>query len=224
MLTKAGTATVSVVVPGLRRRSLLAMLAIATATLDRHAQAETVPADPTATVTQFNEALLVAMKTGQQTDFSRRFQTLAPAVDQAFDLWTVLAVSVGSNWASLSPDRQSRLLDAFRRYTVASYVANFDSYAGQRFTVSPDTRSLDAGRQLVRSQIAPVGGDAVEMDYVMEQTVSRWKVVDVLAAGSISRVAVQRSDFRHILATGGGDALLASLQRKTADLSGGAQV
>jgi phospholipid transport system substrate-binding protein len=224
MLTKAGTATVSVVVPGLRRRSLLAMLAIATATLDRHAQAETAPADPTATVTQFNEALLVAMKTGQQTDFSRRFQTLAPAVDQAFDLRTVLAVSVGSNWASLSPDRQSRLLDAFRRYTVASYVANFDSYAGQRFTVSPDTRSLDAGRELVRSQIAPVGGDAVEMDYVMEQMVSRWKVVDVLAAGSISRVAVQRSDFRRILATGGGDALQASLQRKTADLSGGALV
>jgi phospholipid transport system substrate-binding protein len=47
-------------------------------------------------------------------------------------------------------------------------------------------------------------------------------VVDVLAAGSISRVAVQRSDFRHLLSNGGGDALVASLQRKTSDLSGGA--
>ena len=55
----------------------------------------------------------------------------------------------------------------------------------------------------------------------MEQTPSGWKVVDVLAAGSISRVAVQRSDFRHLLSNGGGDALLASLRRKTADLSGG---
>jgi len=34
-------------------------------------------------------------------------------------------------------------------------------------------------------------------------------------------VAVQRSDFRRILSNGGGDALLAGLQRKTADLSGG---
>ena len=46
----------------------------------------------------------------------------------------------------------------------------------------------------------------------------------MLAAGSISRVAVQRSDFRRILSNGGGDALLASLQRKTSDLSGGALV
>jgi hypothetical protein len=33
---------------------------------------------------------------------------------------------------------------------------------------------------------------------------------------------VQRSDFRSVLESGGGDALLASLQRKTSDLSGGA--
>jgi phospholipid transport system substrate-binding protein len=56
----------------------------------------------------------------------------------------------------------------------------------------------------------------------MKPTSGNWKAVDVLAAGSISRVAVQRSDFRHILAQGGGDALVASLRRKTSDLSGNA--
>ena len=147
---------------------------------------------------------------------------LAPAVDQAFDLPAVLSASIGLEWASLSQQQQGRLLDAFRRYTVASYVANFDNYAGQSFTVSPDTRSLGADRVVVKSRIAPVNGDATELDYVMKQTPSGWKVVDVLAAGSISRVAVQRSDFRHLLSKGGGDALLASLQRKTSDLSGGA--
>jgi phospholipid transport system substrate-binding protein len=222
MLINADTAAAAVALPGLRRHSLLAIVAIAAATLGRRAHSAAAPTDPTATVRHFNEALLVAMKTGQQIDFGRRFQALAPAVDQVFDLRAVLAVSVGSGWASLSPDQQSRLLEAFRRYTVASYVANFDNYAGQNFTVSPDPRSLDAGRVVVQSDIVPAGGDAIEMDYVMQQTAAGWKVVDVLAAGSISRVAVQRSDFRRVLATGGGDALLASLQRKTADLSGGA--
>jgi hypothetical protein len=70
----------------------------------------------------------------------------------------------------------------------------------------------------------PVSGEATELDYVIEQTQAGWKVVDVLAAGSISRVGVQRSDFRRILSNGGGDALLASLQRKTSDLSGGVLV
>jgi phospholipid transport system substrate-binding protein len=198
------------------------MLAISAASLGGRAFADTAEADPTSTIKHFNEALLAAMKSGERTDFSNRFQTLAPAVDQAFDLSAVLSVSVGPSWAALSPDQQGRLLDAFRRYTVASYVANFDSYAGQSFTVSPDTRDLGAGRLVVQSRITPVNGDGTELDYVMKQTPSGWKVVDVLAAGSISRVAVQRSDFRHLLSNGGGDALLASLQHKTSDLSGGA--
>jgi phospholipid transport system substrate-binding protein len=197
------------------------MIIAAATPLGRPVLADTAPAE--ATIKHFNEALMAAMQSGGRANFSRRFQALAPAVDQTFDLPAVLSISVGpSAWAGLSPDQQGRLLDAFRRYTVASYLANFDSYTGQSFTVSPNTRSLDADRVVVQSRITPVSGDATELDYVMKQTTAGWKVVDVLASGSISRVAVQRSDFRHLLSKGGSDALLSSLQRKTSDLSGGA--
>jgi phospholipid transport system substrate-binding protein len=200
------------------------MVVIAAVPLSRCAVAETAPADAISTIKHFNGALFAAMKSGVQTDFSRRFQALAPEIDRAFDLSAVLSVSVGPGWASLSPDRQARLLDAFRRYTVASYVANFDSYTGQHFTVSTKTRSLGVDRAVVQSRIVKISGDATELDYVLKQTPLGWKVIDVLAGGSISRVAVQRSDFRRILSNGGGAALLASLQRKTSDLSGGALV
>jgi phospholipid transport system substrate-binding protein len=217
MSTNANT----VAAPGLRRRLLLGFLMIATAPLGRRALGDTAPTDAISTIKHFNDALLAVMKTAQKTDFSHRFQALTPQVDQTFDLGAVLAISVGSGWASFSADQQNQPLDAFRRYTVASYVASFDSYSGQSFTVSPDARSLDSDRVAVLSRIAPISGEATELDYVMKQTSSGWKVVDVLAAGSISRVAVQRSDFRRVLSTGGGDALLASLRRKTSDLSGG---
>jgi len=227
MLTDANTNPCGTAAGGLNRRMLLGLLAVAAMPLARPAVAATVApatgaADPTATIKQFNDALLGAMKSGGRADFGQRFQALAPAIDQAFDLPDVLAVSVGSSWASLPADQQGRLLDAFRRYTVASYAASFDSYSGQRFTVLPDTRDLGAGRVVVQSRLQPASGDATELDYVMKQTQTGWKVVDVLAAGSISRVAVQRSDFRHLLASGGGNALVASLQRKISDLSGGA--
>jgi phospholipid transport system substrate-binding protein len=223
MFTNAITATASVTSPGLARRPLLGMMVIATAPLSRRLLAETAPADATSTITRFDGALLAAMKSGGQTDFSSRFQALAPEVDQAFDLAGVLSVSVGPSWARLSPDQQGRLLVAFRRYTVASYVANFDSYAGQDFAVSPDTRSVGVDQVVVQSRIVKISGDATELDYVMKLTPLGWKVIDVLAGGSISQVAVQRSDFRRVLSNGG-DALLASLQHKTFDLSGGALV
>jgi phospholipid transport system substrate-binding protein len=208
----------------LGRRALLGFAAVAAAAplLARGAFADPALAEATATIDRFSAALLGAMKAGKQTSFQARYQMLAPAVEQAFDLPAVLAVSVGPRWSSLPADQQSRLLDAFRRYTVASYVANFDSYKGQSFSVSPDARTLGSGEVVVSSRITPTSGDPTELSYVMRQTPSGWKVVDVLADGSISRVAVQRSDFRSLLTRGGGDALLASLQRKTSDLSGGA--
>ena len=49
-----------------------------------------------------------------------------------------------------------------------------------------------------------------------------WKAVDVLLDGTISRVAVQRSDFRSLLGTGDAGALIASLERKAMDFAGGA--
>jgi phospholipid transport system substrate-binding protein len=59
---------------------------------------------------------------------------------------------------------------------------------------------------------------------VMRNDGGAWKAVDVLADGSISRAAVQRSDFRRLVARGGAQALIDSLDKKTADLSGGASL
>ena len=70
----------------------------------------------------------------------------------------------------------------------------------------------------------PRQANSHELDYVMRQSSSAWQAVDVLADGSISRVAVQRSDFRRLVARGGGQGLIDSLNQKTADLSGGAAV
>ncbi len=109
----------------------------------------------------------------------------------------------------------------FRRYTIASYVNSFDRFNGQQFTVEPQTRPVGDNEQVVRTRITPPSGDSHELDYVMRNTGSGWRAVDVLADGAISRVAVQRSDFRRLLSRGGALALAGSLTAKSRDLSDG---
>ncbi len=181
-------------------------------------------ADPTAVrpIQELCDHLLEIMRAGQSTPFAQRFATLAPAIDRTFDLAAILQLSVGPSWSSLSADQRGQLLIAFRRYTVANYVNSFDNYNGQRFEVSPDTKSLPNGEQLAQTKIISSSGDTHELDYVMRQEGNGWKAVDVLADGSISRVAVQRSDFRRLVSRGGAQALIESLNQKTSDLSGGA--
>jgi len=168
------------------------------------------------------DSLLSVMKAGPATPFAQRYEMLAPAVDRALDLPTILQVSVGLAWNELPAEQRDALLGAFRRYTISSYVSSFNSYDGQRFAIEPDLRSVGTGQEIVQTQIIPPSGGSHQLDYVMRQAGPDWKAVDVLAEGAISRVATQRSDFRALLAHGGGEALLASLTKKAADLAGAA--
>ena len=172
-------------------------------------------------IRQLCDNLLRIMRAGRATPFrnaSRRWRRYR----RAFDLPAILQLSVGPTWSSLPPDQHTTLLTAFRRYTIANYVNSFDNYNGQRFDIQPDTRSLPNGEQLVQTKIISSSGESHELDYVMRRTAAAWKAVDVLADGSISRVAVQRSDFRRLVARGGAQALIESLNQKTNDLSGAA--
>jgi phospholipid transport system substrate-binding protein len=170
---------------------------------------------------ELHSALEASMRAGHGTPFPQRFNALAPVVDQVFDLETVLKVSVGLRWDSMDSSAQARLLKAYRRFTVATYVANFDRYDGQDFRILPGARDLGTDR-IVTTEIVSGGSAPLRLDYVMRDDNGTWRAVDVLLQGSISRVAVQRSDFRKILANGDADALIASLHRKIADLSNGA--
>ena len=162
------------------------------------------------------------MKVGQSAPFAQRYAMLAPAVEQAFDLNAVLRAAIGLSWDSLPSDQKAALARTFQRYTVSNYAANFDSYNGQVFRVLPEIRTLSNGEVVVRTQLVRRNDSPVEIDYVMRQTALGWKAVDVLSDGSISQVAVQRSDFRGLMASGGALALRVGLERKVASLSNGA--
>ncbi len=175
-----------------------------------------------APVQALDEALLGIMKQGRQASFKQRYDTLAPAVDRALDLPFILRISVGPNWSSMSQAQQQQLLAAFRDYTIASYVDNFDSYDGQTIQVAGSPRPLATGEQVVSTEITPRTGEPHKLDYVMHRSADgTWKAIDVLADGTISRVAVQRSDWTSLLASGGAPALLATLQKKAEALSQG---
>jgi phospholipid transport system substrate-binding protein len=176
-------------------------------------------AEPAAApIEKLDQGLMDAMKTGSQP-FPARYAALGPVVDQAFNLPQILKTIVGLRWATIPADQQSQLLGVFRAYTVANYVANFNSDSGDIIKLLPETRSIGADK-VIETEIVPKVGDPTRMDYVMRQGPSGWQAVDVLETGTISQAAVQRSDFRSLLANGA-QPLIDSLKAKVDKLSGG---
>ena len=179
-----------------------------------------IGSEMTAPIEQLHAGLIEIMKAGKVAPFRQRYDKIAPVIVRTFDLEVIVRQVVGSRWTALPSDQQAALRDAFRRYTIASYVSNFDDYAGERFEILPGVAVVGDDR-IVKTQIVTGSGQAHMLAYVMRQTGSGWRAVDVLAEGSVSRVAAQRSEIRSVLSDGGGPGLLVSLRQKTSELSGG---
>jgi phospholipid transport system substrate-binding protein len=206
----------------MRRRTVMALgalvpLAIAGMPFRARAQPASGPLAP---VQILDDGLLAVMRAGRGTPFDTRMQMLIPVVQRAFNLPAILQASVGPRYASFSPQTQADLLNIFIQFTAASYAANFDSYNGERFEVSPETRKSGSD-EVVTTKIIGSGGESNRLDYVVRANGGTYQIVDVLLDGSISRVAVQRSDFRSVLAGGDATPLIGMLRNKVASLAAG---
>lgn len=179
-----------------------------------------IASEITVPIEQLHAGLIEIMKAGKVAPFRQRYDKIAPVIGRTFDLEMIVRQVVGPRWATLTSDERAALAEAFRRYTIASYVSNFDGYSGERFDVLPGVATVGDER-VVRTQIVTATGQPHLLAYVMRPASGGWRIVDVLAEGSISRVAAQRSEIRSVLSDGGGPGLLVSLRRKTAELSGG---
>jgi phospholipid transport system substrate-binding protein len=179
-----------------------------------------------APIEALNAGLAQAEKTGSEP-FQKRFDALAPVVDQAFNLQQILQTIVGLRWSEIPADQQAKLLAVFRAFTISTYVANFNG-GNATFRVLPETRAV-GNDKIVETEIVTGQGEPVRIDYVMRQGTApgnnggnnSWQAVDVLQQGTISQAAVQRSDFRSLLNDGGAPKLIESLQQKVDAMSGG---
>ena len=180
---------------------------------------ETVAADsPTAVIQRFCDALIALMRQAKGLSFDQRYQRLAPVVEATYNLPLMCQVSVGAEWARLQPAQQTRLTEAFSRYTIAIYANRFDSYNGQRFDVQPAAVSNSTG-VMVQTQLTRADGTKLALNYLMRQSGGgRWQAIDVYMSGTISELATRRADFVAVLQRSGVDGLLQLLEARTAEL------
>jgi phospholipid transport system substrate-binding protein len=175
--------------------------------------------DPQNNVRGFYNTLLTTMRNGPTLGQSGRYTRLAPVVDRVFDVPSMARLAIGPSWATLSPAQQQQLVEAFRHYIAATYADRFDSYSGQQLQVTGE-RPYNAD-VIVQTKIVKSDGDTTRLDYLMRQNQGSWQISDVYLDGTISQVAIQRSEFHSILRRDGVDGLVMALKRKVDLLGGG---
>jgi phospholipid transport system substrate-binding protein len=172
-------------------------------------------AGPTAVIQRFYDALLSEMKEAKQLTFDQRYQRLAPAVTQTYNLPLMTRLAVGPEWAHFQPAQQQSVTDAFSRYTISVYANRFNGYSGERFDVDPNPATSPNG-PIVQTTLTKSNGEKVSLNYLMRQADAGWQVIDVYLTGTISQLATQRSEFTGVIQQGGADALVRLLDQRIA--------
>jgi phospholipid transport system substrate-binding protein len=183
------------------------------------ARAATPEAAP---IEALDAALIAAMKAGSaNASFQSRYDALDPVVKATINLPVILQNSTGFFWSTFPAAQQQELATVFEQFTVASYVNGFSGYSGQQIQVLPAERDV-GNSKVVETQIVPSDGSApTRLDYVMTNGAAGWQVTDVLLDGTISKVAIQSSDFSSEVSSGDASQLITALKAKVATLSGG---
>ena len=164
-------------------------------------------------VRSFYNVLLGNMQQGRTLGKSGRYARLAPVVDRTFDLPLMTRLAVGPAWETLAPPQQQQLQAAFAHYVTATYADQFDSYSGQQLQVTGERQT--GNDIMVQTKIVKSNGETTKLDYLMRSDQGLWKISDVYLDGTISQLAVHRSEFYSILRREGVDGLVMALNRKT---------
>jgi phospholipid transport system substrate-binding protein len=189
-------------------------------------EAKTAASEPTSseaqagrTVDRLHETLLGVMKNADTLGYQGRRDQLAPELVDLFDLAFMAEKSVGRYWKTASPEERAVLVDTFTRYTIANYAGRFSSYSGQHFETlreEPSTR----GTLLVRTRLVdPAGSDDVNLDYRLRSVDGDWKIIDVYLNGTVSELALRRSEYSSLIKREGFQALLAALDERIESLA-----
>lgn len=172
-------------------------------------------AEADATIRRFNDKLLEVMKNGPKLGFKGRLEKMRGPVAEAYDIPTITKAMLGpSSVAKLTPEELAALAVSYSEFSSATYASQFDDWEGERLEVG-ETRPSTAGAVIVQSWIVPKTGEPTQIDYVMRQDQGQWKIADVLYDGSVSQVAVRRSEFGSIFRAKGFAGLKETIDKQT---------
>lgn len=173
---------------------------------------------PEAVVGTLQDALLTVMKRAEEMGFDGRYEYMRPVVSETFDVTFMGSKSVGRHWSKLSAEQQADWLARFTGYLAANYAGNFTGYDGESFEVLGE-QPAPRDTRVVLTKLKVPGGEDVILNYrLREDGHGDWRIIDIYLKGTVSELALRRSDFSTTLKEKGFAELTMAVDRKIDEL------
>jgi phospholipid transport system substrate-binding protein len=173
---------------------------------------------PQQVIERLNATLLEIMRNAGELGYEGRYEQLEPVLEESYAFPFMIRIAVGPTWRDLAEDQRARITELFTEMSIASYAARFSGYDGERFEILGE-EPAPRDTVLVQSRIVLPDDKPVELNYLLKEFDGHWRIIDVLLDARYSELARQRAEFAAVLRSGGVPDLVATLERKIAQLT-----
>ncbi len=203
-------------------KSMVGRIVLVLALIWPAALAANIGATPRHIAEQLDAALIDAMRNAKTLGYQGRYEALAPVLKRSFDFPFMARVAVGRHWREMTEQERSRLVDTFARLSIATFAARFKGYSGESFKIMGEEKQ-PRGTVLVLNRLIKGDGDTVDLNFLMREAKSGWRIVDVYLDAKFSELAIKRSEYTAVVKRDGLDRLIAIMQQKIDNFAADAQ-
>jgi phospholipid transport system substrate-binding protein len=170
---------------------------------------------PQQRVRQTVDAVSAVLNDPQLQGSSNERERVAKVMHESFDFRAMARESLGSHWASLTPQQRDRFVGLFAQLFERSYDRLVLRFLGGS-TTTYGAESVDAERAMVKTVLLRKGGDELPVDYRLTADGGPWKISDVVVDG-VSLAGNFRAQFTKTIRDSSYDALVQRIEKKLAE-------
>ncbi|HEX7157187.1 MAG TPA: ABC transporter substrate-binding protein [Burkholderiaceae bacterium] len=159
-------------------------------------------------------------KSLQSGDFDRLQKLVDERVLPHVDFDRMTRLAVGRGWRSATEEQRHALITEFRTLLLRTYSGALSRVTDHKVQMRPFRAQPADTDVIVRTQVVPSQGDAIQLDYRLEKTDAGWKIYDVNVLG-VWLVENYKNEFASEISQNGIDGLIKVLTEKNRKLAAG---
>ena len=124
----------------------------------------------------------------------------------------MLNMIIGDSWKNADNQTKKKMIDVFEEYIAKNYIKRFSKIKYPQFS---NLEEKKVGKyKMIKSNLILSIDERVSINYLLSLKNEKWKIFDVLLAGSVSEIATKKSEFKSFIKDGDIDPLIEALSKK----------
>ena len=138
-------------------------------------------------------------------------------VKNTYNTEKMIAKIIGDTWKKANKKDQEEIVIIFQEYIAKNYFNRFNKINNPTFNFK-ESKKIGEKLMLVKTGLV-VNKEEVSINYLLLFDKNKWRIFDVLLAGSISEIATKKSEFSGFISDGKITPLIDALKKKNALLN-----